>query len=452
MPQQLRRSRRLAAAQRRREEPSGIQSKSIAKPVNIRITKLKLTKASATRAHLAPTSSVATVHPSSKNGNTTLKKLDTPFYKKRYDGISHPVLYRVGSQEPISCSLDTDSLENDGDDYEFPTDHDEVGDYYEPPTDHDEIGDYCEPPTDHDDIEAAMDGVHNPNYRHTSLASNGIHIRHPKDPLPDLVVAHYQQMTQSRSTGLLAADQVAEGIRILDYLGHGCAETQIADCLCTYIFPKPEAVASCGPVTGLARTVGMGVGRHLIVPQSLPLPKPDTLYGYPMALSPFTDAQHLILRDLHPDIEHYPLSGSILFPFLVVEFKAATGTGGDLWVGTNQCAGASYACLRAVEQLNVVLAQHGCTGHMINLCHSVVVDNNLAQLYVSWLNDSDGKTYMQRVESFLLSLPEHFVALRSRILNILDWGRKGRLNGIRSALNFIEYAKRKAGTGVVAVD
>ncbi|KAF2254788.1 hypothetical protein BU26DRAFT_379878, partial [Trematosphaeria pertusa] len=122
------------------------------------------------------------------------------------------------------------------------------------------------------------------------------------------------------------------------------------------------------------------------------------------------------------------------FPFFAIEFKAAGSTRGDLWVATNQCAGASSACLSAIDQLIASLREY--TQRVDNLCYCIAVDNNTAQLYISWRED-DLNYYLQQAEAFLLWSPEHFRNFRKQVRNILDWGKDARLQQIRDALDII---------------
>ncbi len=70
------------------------------------------------------------------------------------------------------------------------------------------------------------------------------------------------------------------------------------------------------------------------------------------------------------------------------------------------------------------------------------MDNNTAQLYISWKED-DLSYYLQRVDAFLLSRPEDFKSFRKQVRNILDWGKDTRLNQIRDALDIILEENRK---------
>ncbi|KAF1963109.1 hypothetical protein CC80DRAFT_105671, partial [Byssothecium circinans] len=91
----------------------------------------------------------------------------------------------------------------------------------------------------------------------------------------------------------------------------------------------------------------------------------------------FTQPQLLAETALHPRIPSYPAATShgLRFPFLAIELKAAGGTRGDLWVAANQCAGASSACLNAMDQLNASLPK---TQRIGNICCCIAADNNSA--------------------------------------------------------------------------
>ncbi len=175
------------------------------------------------------------------------------------------------------------------------------------------------------------------------------------------------------------------------------------------------------------------------------------LYGYPVtSLSTLFDpAQHLAIHNLDPQIRNYGRVGGLFFPFLIVECKAAASTQGSLWVAANQCAGASAACLQAIDRLNQELAQHDANAAepVANFCYSIAIDNNLAQLYVAWkVKQNGGRVYMQRIQSFLLHRVDELMALRHCIEAILDWAfndqPSGRLNTIRGALDSITQTRQ----------
>ncbi|KAK0632913.1 hypothetical protein B0T14DRAFT_560555 [Immersiella caudata] len=122
------------------------------------------------------------------------------------------------------------------------------------------------------------------------------------------------------------------------------------------------------------------------------------------------------------------------------------GTGGDIWTAANQCAGALAACVQAVDQLNTVLGEVGCRERVLNLCYSLAVDNNLAQLYASWRDENDKTVYIQRVDFLLLSNPDYFARLHQWVLVILAWGRGARLDSIRRGLDLIIETRQKAAS------
>ena len=69
------------------------------------------------------------------------------------------------------------------------------------------------------------------------------------------------------------------------------------------------------------------------------------------------------------------------------------------------------------------------------------MDNNIAHLYMSWKDDQN--CYLQRVDVFALSIPEHFKNFRSQVRNILDWGKGTRLTQIKDALDTLLEENRK---------
>jgi hypothetical protein len=91
-------------------------------------------------------------------------------------------------------------------------------------------------------------------------------------------------------------------------------------------------------------------------------PKPDLLYGYSGALrdKAFTQPQFLAQQILHPQTTRLAevTTQGLRFPFFAIEFKAAGGARGDLCIATNQCAGASSACLNAIDRLNDLLPKY----------------------------------------------------------------------------------------------
>jgi hypothetical protein len=121
----------------------------------------------------------------------------------------------------------------------------------------------------------------------------------------------------------------------------------------------------------------------------------------------------------------------LMYPFFIIEFK---GNGGDLWVATNQCLGGSTLCINIAERLN--------RKPVDSTAFSIAMNGTEARLYISWKhNELD--YYMQKVKSFLLQDPEHYIEFRKHVKNIIDWGKDKRLNEIREPLDALLEESRK---------
>lgn len=246
-----------------------------------------------------------------------------------------------------------------------------------------------------------------------------------------------------------SSEQIDKYLDELGILAEGCTEADVEEFLRDSVFPKPSDLAY-GRSAGLGSSKSTLMSSHLIPnnPESqfrVSSPKPDLLYGYSGALrdGAFTQSQFLAQESLHPRNARFveaTIQG-LRFPFFAIEFKAAGGTRGDLWVATNQCAGASSACLTAVDQLNTSL-QHQSVQPIDKLSYCIAVDNDTAQLYISWKEDGLN-FYLQRVDAFLLSRPEDFKSFRKQVRYILDWGKNTRLTQIKDALDTILEENRK---------
>ena len=356
--------------------------------------------------------------------------------------------------------VDTDDLETDDlDTGDLDTSDLDTGDLDTGEFDTGEFDiDNCD--TDSQNMEGTV--VHR-NYRWDCLEPNGIFVLSPNTPLP-LAVATYikqlqaiqQAVKQAAQEGIQQADQAAEAVILLNNLGLETSEPRVVRCLEQYIFPPLTAP----PTMQLARIESLPMPRHLLPqppsPNHLPVsqPRPNMLYGYPVTSlsSLFDPAQHLAIHNLDPQIRNYARVRGLVFPFLIVECKAAASTQGSLWVAANQCAGASAACLQVIDRLNQELAQHDANAAepVANLCYSIAIDNNLAQLYVAWKDTQNGgRVYMQRIQSFLLDRVDELLALRRRIEAILDWAFNdqpgGRLYTVRGALDSITQTRQTQG-------
>jgi hypothetical protein len=301
-----------------------------------------------------------------------------------------------------------------------------------------------------EDSTSSTASVRHPSYRRNNLTSNNIHIRDSGNQLPNYVSSRVEKLRVKRDSPGPSSEQMAGYSASLDRLARGCTEADVEGFLEDAIFPK-DSDLTYGYPAGLESAKSSLMSSHLIPnnpnsPFRISGPKPDLLYGYSGALSDgaFTQPQFLAQTSLYPQNTRFAeaTAQGLRFPFLAIEFKAAGGTRGDLWVATNQCAGASSACLNAFDQLNTSLPKHLSVQYVENLSYSIAVDNNTAQLYISWKEDGLNY-YVQRVGAFLLSDPEHFKSFRKHVRNILDWGKDTRLKQIRDALDIILGENRK---------
>jgi hypothetical protein len=272
--------------------------------------------------------------------------------------------------------------------------------------------------------------VRHPTYRQNDLNSNGIDIRDARIQLLNHLASHLERLQAERDSPGPSSQQVNGYLDGLDILARGCTEADVERFLEDAVFPK-SLDPTYGRRAGLESAGSSLMSSHLVPnnPESqfrISQPKPDLLYGYSGDLrdGAITQPQFLAQEVLHPQNARFAeaTTPGLRFPFLAIEFKAAGGTRGDLWVATNQCAGDSAACLNAINQLNTLLREYQSKQQVDNLSYCIAVDNNVAQLYISW-KESDLHYYLQRVDTFLLSSPEHFRNFRKQVRNILDWGK-----------------------------
>ncbi|KAK0748559.1 hypothetical protein B0T21DRAFT_344204 [Apiosordaria backusii] len=288
--------------------------------------------------------------------------------------------------------------------------------------------------------------VRHPSYRERNLQPNGICIRYGRTRLPDYISSHVEGLRAERDSPSPSAEQIDGYLDELSELAEGCTEADVERVFQNAVFPEPLDPAYGRPA-GLDRAQSSLMSSHLI-PNNLESrsrvsrPKPDLLYGYSSKPQhgAFTQRQFLAQDDLHPQNARFAdaTTQGLRFPFFAIEFKAD----GDLWIAANQCAGASSACVNAVDRLNTLLQESGSKQRVDNFSYSIAMDNNMAQLYVSW-KEADLNYYMQQVDVFVMARPEEFKNFRKQVRNILDWGKDKRLTQIRDALDIILEENQK---------
>lgn len=230
-----------------------------------------------------------------------------------------------------------------------------------------------------EDSTSTAASVRRPSYRQSNLNSNNINIRQANLQLPGHLSCHIETLQAERDSPSLPSEAINGYIGRMENLQGGCTEADVEEFLTDTVFPK-NSDQNYGRSAGLESAKSALMSSHLIPnnPQSpfrVSGPKPNLLYGYSGALrdGAFTQSQFLAQSSLHPHNIRFPeatAQGS-RFPFFAIELKAAGGTHGDLWVAANQCAGASSACLNAVDQLNTALRDHQSVQRVDNLSYCI---------------------------------------------------------------------------------
>ncbi|KAH9983639.1 hypothetical protein F4779DRAFT_632581 [Xylariaceae sp. FL0662B] len=233
--------------------------------------------------------------------------------------------------------------------------------------------------------------VRHPSYRRNNLYSNNIDIRHANTRLPSYISSHIIGISAKRDSPDPSSEQIDRYFSTLETLQKGCTEADMEEFLADTAFPK-NSNPTYRHLVGLENSKLSLIANHLVPnnpksPFRVSQPKSDLLYRY--SSDPrdgaFTQSQFLTQASLHQNARFTEVTTQGLgFPFFVIEFKAAGGT-----------------------------------------------------------REDDPNYYLQRVDAFLLSNPEHFKSFRKRVRNVLDWGKDTRLKQIRDALDIVLEENRK---------
>jgi hypothetical protein len=173
-------------------------------------------------------------------------------------------------------------------------------------------------------------------------------------------------------------------------------------------------------------------------PLPLPRPKPDKAFGY--SDKAFTENQLDTVRFLTDPLgrSYATPDRGLLFPFLDDEFKSQ-GKGGSHVIATNQAAGAG-----AVAMIGLVeLRRRGLGLNTIDYDEpqffSLSVDHSTVHVYVHWLSvgaeDGQFSFHMEELSLYYLRDLDGLRTVHRTVKNILDWGRKERLQAIRKLLD-----------------
>ncbi|KAI1147879.1 hypothetical protein F4825DRAFT_436020 [Nemania diffusa] len=279
--------------------------------------------------------------------------------------------------------------------------------------------------------------VEDPYYRDQNLAFNHVYMRPRYEPFPEHIANVVDYARKKRDSLGPSPDDVYQDTALDALERRGLDEPEVEDYFRDRVFPKP------GEEDDLRRSDRQPMSRH-VVPNVGPQfrvsnPIPDMLYGYGRHHA--FPGQQTQLISMGNEMNGTANNQSLMYPFFVIEFK---GNGEDLWVATNQCLGGSASCINIAERLNDQLRK--CKSSKVkpvdSTAFSIAMNGTEARLYVSWKH-SDLDYYMQKVKSFLLQDPEHYIEFRKHVKNIIDWGKDKRLKEIRESLDTLLEESRK---------
>ncbi|KAF2455207.1 hypothetical protein BDY21DRAFT_289948 [Lineolata rhizophorae] len=280
-------------------------------------------------------------------------------------------------------------------------------------------------------------GVEDSSYRDQNLAFNHVYMRERYEQFPEHVSSLVDHVRRDRESPGPSPDEVWQDMDLTALETKGLDEPEVEDYFRDRVFPKPKQGDD------LRRSDRQPMSRYA-VPNAGPQfkvsnPFPDMLYGYSRHHA-FPNQQTQLIS-MGNEMNGTANSQSLMYPFFVIEFK---GNGGDLWVATNQCLGASTSCINIAERLNDQLRK--CKSSKVkpvdSTAFSIAMNGEVARLYVSWKH-SDLDYYMQKVDNFLLQKPQDYIEFRKHVKNIIDWGKDTRLKEIRESLDTLLEESRK---------
>ncbi|KAI0394341.1 hypothetical protein F5Y17DRAFT_475874 [Xylariaceae sp. FL0594] len=281
-------------------------------------------------------------------------------------------------------------------------------------------------------------------YREENLAANKMVIRRDYEKLPDAIADLVREIRKDRTTPEPSVEAVRSNGELNDLEIEGLDESKVAMHFMSKLLPDPSYFEGLACSVGLPMKVTPGTEPTLKITN----PKPDALYGYKTAT--FSYSQKAQLRSTGCLLR--AVNTGLAYPFFLVEFK---GFGGELFVATNQCIGASVACLSLVEELQGCLpkSENGNetnAGTVDNAIFSVAMNATEARLYVTWKEEIDGDMLYvtQKVDCFRLQKYQDYIELRRLARNITDWGLNKRLNDIRKLLDVLAEKERLNGSNL----
>jgi hypothetical protein len=185
--------------------------------------------------------------------------------------------------------------------------------------------------------------VEGPFYKELNLASNSIDMRENHEEFPDDVANLICDVSKDRNSPGPSPDQLRRDVGLGRLETEGLDEFMVEKYFHARIFSGSEQWGS------LDRADRQPMAKHTVPSTGSKFrvsnPAPDSLYGYNRPAAFPQQRAQLISMGAQPMAN----SQRLLYPFLGIEFE---GSGGDLWVATNQCLGDSTSCVNMAERLN----------------------------------------------------------------------------------------------------
>ncbi|KAL2681143.1 hypothetical protein Neosp_008747 [[Neocosmospora] mangrovei] len=238
--------------------------------------------------------------------------------------------------------------------------------------------------------------VENPLYEDLNLAANNIYYRDRREPLPQHVANLVQRVQRERISPMPSISDIRadDGLAALE---RGAGEPTVEQYFQNNLVPQRPRNDP------LKRSDKAPFQKHAVpntgTQYRVSNPTPDVTSGY--NLGAFTTAQKMQLGKT-PNMSAMNNEG-MCFPFFILEFK-----------GDGPSRNGSLIAMNGTE----------------------------ARLFISWKQQD--LFNVQKVRSFALQEPDHFIEFRKYVRNIIDWGRDERLRSIQAALDTLIEEGRKA--------
>ncbi|KAJ6779621.1 hypothetical protein PWT90_05635 [Aphanocladium album] len=293
--------------------------------------------------------------------------------------------------------------------------------------------------------------VDSKHYRKNLYCCNGIKLRNRNWELPGSVQSLVDMLDIERAV-LAPTHADWQQLKVITDSEEGYfrpLETLIRPLFDDMIFPRAYNAADLMRVDSLVMKKSVVPTRFLPKEQlsfsgeekqaaKISIPVPDIIFGYP--LGAFSNYIQRLLPRILGRFEAAN-AASLILPFLVVEFK---GDGGSMWACTNQCLGGAATCVNMGNYLNIELGRRDLI-LFNNTTFSIALNGGYASLYVAWkpimeLDQEQGPNaefYMQQIRGFSLLDMEDFMKFRRCVGDIIDWGKRKRLQEISGLIEQI---------------